>query len=77
MAPFNINGEDFSQFPETGKLEQFDDHLNKRIKMGLVLKYPKLEKLEDMIKENHITLRNMLKSFQQRYYFVPNIDLIS
>lgn len=62
MSPLITDGEDFFQLLETGCLEHYEDSLNKRIWMGIVLKYPKLEKLEDISLENQIILQKSLKS---------------
>lgn len=47
-----IDGEDLLKLPRTGHLEYYENSLDKRIELQTILKYPNIEKLEDMTEEN-------------------------
>lgn len=52
LSPLTIKGNDFSQLPEIGQLELFDDSHDKQIRMRTILKYPEEEKIGDLSEDN-------------------------
>lgn len=78
MVPLIMGCKDFSNLPETRCLENFDDALDKRIRMCTNLNYfPKVKDLIELSRKNQIVLHSTMKSLHQRCHFCLNIDIIS